>query len=149
MLLRNIPKNKPFVISGDHNFPEANCKTLYSPKETEDKVIKMFEEKLYRQIIDLPTCRINILDTAFCQNCPLSAEIDNFFTSIHNLTDRETIRLSLESPVTKTKPLKQNIKSFGKSDYDAMNEHLAEKPFQVIYYANINKMSKSFTGYLD
>ena len=33
------------------------------------------------------------------QNCHLSAELDNSFTSIYNLTDHEAIRLSLESPV--------------------------------------------------
>ena len=37
------------------------------------------------------------------QNCYI-------FTSLHNLTDHEAIPLSLESPVTETKPLIQNIK---------------------------------------
>ena len=112
LLLRNIPKNKPIVICGDLNFPEANWKTLHSPNETEDKVIEMFEEKLFRQIIDFPTCGNNILDTAFYQNCHLSAEIDKSFPSIYNLTHHEAIRLSLENPVTETKPLIQNFRSF-------------------------------------
>ena len=149
LLLRNIPKNKPIVICADLNFPEANWKTLYSPNETEDKVIEMFEEKLFRQIIDFPTCGNNILDTAFYQNCHLSAELDKSFPSIYNLTDHEAIRLSLENPVTETKPLIQNFRSFGNADYEAINEHLVEKPFQSICYTNINKMSEEFTRYLD
>ena len=149
MLLKNIPKNKPIVICGDLNFPEANWKTLYSPNKTQEKVIKMFEEKLFRQIIDLPTCGNNILDTAFFQNCHLSAELDKSFPSIYNLTGHEAIRLSLENPVTETKPLIQNFKSFGKADYVSINEHLLEKPFKSICYTNINKMSKEFTKYLD
>ena len=104
LLLRNVPKNKPIVICGGSNFPEANWKTLYSPNEDEDKVIEMFEEKLFRQIIDFPTCGNNIVDTAFYQNCHLSAELDKSFPSIYNLTDHEAIRLSLENPVTETKP---------------------------------------------
>ena len=149
LLLRNIPKNKPIVICGDLNFPEANWKTLYSPNETEDKVIEMFEEKLFRQIIDFPTCGNNILDTAFYQNCHLSAQLDKTFPSIYNLTDHESIRLSLENPVTETKRLIQNFRSFGNADYDAINEQLVEKPFQSICYTNINRMSEEFTRYLD
>ena len=149
LLLRNIPKNKPIVICGDLNFPEANWKTLYSPNETEDIVIEMFEAKLFRQIIDFPTCGNNILDTAFYQNCHLSAELDKSFPSIYNLTDHEAIRLSLENPVTETKPLIQNFISFGNADYDAINEHLVEKPLQSNCYTNINKMSEEFTRYLD
>ena len=87
LLLRNIPKNKPIVICGDLNYPEANWKTLYSHNETENKVMEMFEEKLFRQIIDFPTCGNSILDTAFYQNCHLSAELDKSFTSIYNLTN--------------------------------------------------------------
>ena len=128
LLLRNIPKNKPIVICGDLNFLEANWKTLYSPNETEDKVIEMFEEKLFRQIIDFPTCGNNILDTAFYQNYHLSAELDKSFPPIYNLTDHEAIRLSLGNLVTETKPLIQ---------------------FQSICYTNINKMSEEFTRYLD
>ena len=149
LLLRTIPKNKPIVICGDLNFPEANWKTLYSPNETEDKVIEIFEEKLFRQIMDFPTCGNNILDTAFYQNCHISAELDKFFPSIYNLTDHEAIRLSLENPVTETKPLIQNFKSFGNADYGVINEHIVEKPFQSICYTNINKMSREFTRYLD
>ena len=149
LLLRNIPKNKPIVICGDLIFPEANWKTLYSPNETEDKVNEMFEEKLFRQIIDFPTCGNNILDTAFYQNCHLSAELDKSFPSIYNLTDYEALRLSLENPVNETKPLIQNFRSCGNADCDVINEHLFEKPFQSICYTNINKMSEEFTSYLD
>ena len=149
VLLRNIPKNKPIVICGELNFPEANWKTLYSPNETEDKVIEMFEEKLFRQIIDFPTCGNNILDTAFYQNCHLSAELDKSFPSIYNLIDHEAIRLSLENPVTETKPIIQNFRGFGNADYDAINEHLVEKSFQPICYTNIAKLCEEFTGYLD
>ena len=149
LLLRNIPKNKPSVICGDLYFPEANWKTLYSPNETEDKVIEMFDEKLFRQIFDFPKSGNNILDTTFYQNCHLSAELDKSFPSIYNLTDHEAIRLSLEKPVTETKPLIQNFRNFGNADYDAINKHLIEKPFQLICYNNINKMSEEFTRYLD
>ena len=109
----------------------------------------MFEEKLFWQIIDFPTCGNNILDTTFYQNCHLSAELNKSFQSIYTLTDHEAIRLSLENPVTETKPLIQNFKSFGNFDYDAKNEHLVEKPFQSICYTNINKMSEEFTRYLE
>ena len=109
----------------------------------------MFEEKLFRQIIDFPKCGNNILDTAFYQNCHLSAELNKSFPSIYNLTDHEAISLSLENPLTETKPLIQNFGSFGIADYDAMNEHLVEKPFQSICYTNINKMREEFTRYLD
>ena len=97
MLLRIIPKNKPIVICGDLIFPEANRTTLYSPNETEDKVIEMFEGKWFRQIIGFPTCGNSILDTAFYQNCHLSAELDKSFPSIYNRTDHEAIRLPLEN----------------------------------------------------
>ena len=149
LLLRKILKTKSVVICGDLNFTEANWKTLYSPNETEDKVIEMFEEKFFRQIIDFPTCGNNILDTTFYQNCHLSAELNKSFPSIYTLTDHEAICLSLENPVTETKPLIQNFKKFGNVDYDAIKEHLVEKPFQSICYNNINKMSKEFTRYLD
>ena len=129
-IMRNNPKNIPIAICGDLNFPEANWKTLFSPKETEDKVIERFEEKLFRQFIDFPACGNNILDTAFFENCHLSAELDKSFPSIYNLTDHEALRLSLEKPVIETKTLKQNSKNFGNADYDAINEHLVEKKFQ-------------------
>ena len=97
LLLRNIPENKLIVICGDLNFPEANWKILYSPKETEDKVIEMFEEKKFRQIIDSRTCGKIILDTSRYQNCHRSAELDNSFTSIYNATEQKAIRLYLET----------------------------------------------------
>ena len=103
---------------------------------------------MFRQIIDFPTCG-NILDTAFYQSCHLSAELDKSFPSIYNLTDHEAIRLSLENPVTETKALIQNFRIFGNADYDAIKEHLVEKPFRSICYTNINKMSEEFTRYLD
>ena len=91
-----------------------------------------------------PTCGNNCLGY-----CLLSAELDKSFPSIYNLTDYEAIRLSLENPVTETKSLIQNFRSFGNADYDAINKHLVEKPFQSICYTNINKMSQEFTRYLD
>ena len=91
--------------------------------------MEMFEEKLFRQIIDFPTCGNNILDTAYYQNCHLSAELDKSFPSIYNLTDHEATRLSLENPVTETKPLLQNFRSFGNAEHDAINEHLVENSF--------------------
>ena len=69
--------------------------------------------------------------------------------SIYNLTNLVDIRLTLESAVTETKPLKQNFKSFAKADNDAINKHLIEQPFQSVCYTNINKMSEQFTTYLD
>ena len=89
------------------------------------------------------------METTSWINCHLSAELDKSFPSIYNLTDHEAIRLSLENPVTETKPLIQNFRSFGNADYDAINEHLVEKPFQSICYTNINKMREEFTRYLD
>ena len=83
------------------------------------------------------------------KKCHLSAELDKSFPSIYNLTDHEAIRLSLQNPVTETNPLVQNFRSFGNADYDAINEHLVEEPFQSICYININKMSEEFTWYLD
>ena len=104
ILLRNIPKNKP-IGSVETLISQKQTGRHCIPNETEENVIKMFEEKMFRQIIDFQTCGSNILDTAFYQNCLLSAEFDKSFSSIYNLTDHEAIRLSLGSPVTETKPL--------------------------------------------
>ena len=51
LLLRNIPTNKPIVICADLNFPEANWNPLYSLNETKDKVIEMFEEKCFGELL--------------------------------------------------------------------------------------------------
>ena len=75
---------------------------MYSPNETEEKFIEMFEEKLFPQIFDFQICGNNILNTASNQNYHLSTELEKFFPSICNLTDHEPIRLALESPVTET-----------------------------------------------
>ena len=85
LLLRNIPTNKPIVICADPNFPEANWNTLYSPNETEDKVIEMFEEKCFGE---LSTSRH--VETTSCLLSELS--------SIRWI--RQFFRLTLESPVT-------------------------------------------------
>ena len=69
----------------------------------------------------------------------------NFYvlTSLYNLTDHEAIPLSLESPVTETKPLIQTFKSFRNADYDAINEHLGEKQFQTIFAPTSTKVAKN------
>ena len=103
LLLRNLLENKPIVICGNLDFPDAHWKTLYSPNETEDKITELFE-KLFWQIIDFPTCGNNILDTASYQNCHLSMELDKCFQSIYDLTHYEVIHLSIESSVTERKP---------------------------------------------
>ena len=74
---------------------------------------------------------------------------EKLLRQIIDFTKQSIIRLSLESPVTETKPLIQNFKSFGNADFDAINEHLVEKPFQAICCTTINKMSEEFTRYLD
>ena len=104
---------------------------------------------MFRQNIDFPTCENNILDTAFCQNCHIYAELDKSSPIIYDLTDHEAICLSVENPFTEPTPLIQNPKSFGNDDYDTKNEHLFEKPFQAICYTNISKMSEEFTRYLN
>ena len=67
----------------------------------------------------------------------------NILTSLYNLTDHEAIPLSLGSPVTETKPLIQNFKSFRNADYDAINEHLVEKQFQAIFAPTSTKVAKN------
>ena len=53
LLLRNIPKNRSIVNFGDPNFPEAKWRTQYSLNGTENKVIEMFKEKMFRAIYQL------------------------------------------------------------------------------------------------
>ena len=65
------------------------------------------------------------------------------FISLYNLTDHEAIPLSLESPVTETKPLIQTFKSFGNAGYDAISEHLVEKQFQAIVAPISTKVAKN------
>ena len=65
----------------------------------------------------------------------------NFSCKLSTFRHVETI--FSESPVTETKPLKQNF--FENADYDVMNVFLAENPFQAICYTNINKMCEKFT----
>ena len=54
----------------------SSVESVYSPKRNEDKVVEMFEEKLFRQTIDFPTSGNNIFDIVFYQNCHLFAELD-------------------------------------------------------------------------
>ena len=121
-----IAPKKPIVICGEVSFPEPNWKTLYSPNETEDKVMEIVEEKK-RQLIDIPTGGNNFVDTAFYQNCHQCAVLDKSFPSIYNLTGHEAIRLFLESPVTEIKQLLKNFKKFGNADYNAINALFVEK----------------------
>ena len=67
-LLKNIPKSKPAKICGDLNFPETNWKSSSSSSEEDNSILEIFEEALFRQAIDFPTCAQNTLNLAFYRN---------------------------------------------------------------------------------
>ena len=139
-LLKNILKSKPALICCDLNFPDAHWKTASSSNEEENEIIEIFDEALFRQAIDFPTCSNNTLDLAFYQNCFLFAEKDQSFPRTYNWTDHDAIHLSINCPVTEPKPVLQPFRSFGNADYDGMNKFLKHNPFQLICHKNVNTM---------
>ena len=148
-LLKTIPKSQPALICGDLNFPDANWKTASGSNEEENEIIEIFDEALFRQAVDFPTCSNNTLDVAFYRNCILFAEKDQSFPSTYDRTDHDAIHLSIECPVTEPKPVFQSFRSFGNADYDGMNKFLKENPFQLICHTNVNKMREEFYQYVD
>ena len=139
-LLKNILKSKPALICCDLNFPDAHWKTASSSNEEENKIIEIFDEALFRQAIDFPTCSNNTLELAFYQNCFLFAEKDQSFPRTSDCTDHDAIHLSINCPVTEPKPVLQLFRSFGNADYDGMNKFLKHNPFQLICHKNVNTM---------
>ena len=137
------------VAGGDLNFPDANWKTASRSNEEENEIIEIFDEALFRQAIDFPTCSNNTLDVAFYRNCFPFAEKDQSFPRTYDCTDHDAIHLSIECPVTEPKSVLQSIRSFGNADYNGMNKFLKEKPFQLICHTNVNKMCEDFYQYVD
>ena len=72
-LLKNIPKSNPAIVCGDLNFRETNWKASSSSSEEENSIPKIFEEALFRQALEFPTCSENTLDVAFYRNCFFSS----------------------------------------------------------------------------
>ena len=95
-LLKTIPKSKPALICGDLNFPDANWKTASSSKE-ENEIIEIFDEALFRQAIQFPTCSKNTPDVAFYRNCFLFAEKDHSFSRTYDCTDHDAFHLSKDA----------------------------------------------------
>ena len=131
-LLKIIPNSKPALICVDLNFPDANWETAGSSNEEEKDFIEIFDEPLFRQTIDFPTCSNNTLDVAFYRYCFLFAKKDQFFPRTYDYTDHDAVDLSIKCPVTEPKPVLQSFRSFGNVDYDGMNKFLKHSPFQLI-----------------
>ena len=68
---------------------------------------------------------------------------------IHYLTDHEVIRLSLESPVTETKPLIQNLELLEKQTMTQYTSILLKRSSRQFVTPTSTKMSEKFTRYLD
>ena len=148
-LIKAIPKNKPFLLCGDLNFPETNWNTLTSTDEEENQILQIFENGLFRQAIDFPTCVKNILDVAFYRNCYTSAEQDFNVSKIYDCSDHNAIMLSIECTVSEPKPYLENFRSFGNADFEGINNFINENPFEPVCHTNINKMHEEYTQYLD
>ena len=148
-LLKIIPKSKTTILCGDINCPDVNWKTLASTKGEENEVIELFEESLYRQIINFPTCGQNTLDVAFYKNCNLVAHLDEKFSSIYDCSDHKSIQLTLECPRQDAKETLGNFRSFGNADYESINKILSTEPFKPVCFTNINNMCEEFYQYMD
>ena len=148
-LIKAIPKNKPLLLCGDSNFPETNWNTLTSTDEEENQILQIFENGLFRQAIDFPTCVKNILDVAFYLNCYTSAEQDFNVSKIYDCSDHNAIMLSIECTVSEPKPYLENFRSFGNADFEGINNFINENPFEPVCHTNINKMHEEYTQCLD
>ena len=148
-LLKIIPKSKTTILCGDINCPDVNWKTLASTNGEENEVIELFEESLYRQIINFPTCGQNTLDVAFYKNCNLVAHLDEKFSSIYDCSDHKSIQLTLECPRQDAKETLGNFRSFGNADYESINKILSTEPFKTVCFTNINNMCEEFYQYMD
>ena len=114
----------------------------------------IFDEALFRQAIDFPTCSNNTLDVAFYRNCFLLAEKDQSFTRTYDCTDHDAIHLSIEFPVTEPKPVLPSFRSFGNADYNGMNKILKDNLFQIFVIqtstqcVNFTNMSTKWLSYM-
>ena len=149
LLLKSIPKSYPVVICGDINLPDVNWKTLCSPHQEDELILDIFEDMMFRQVIEFPTCSDNTLDVAFHRNCNLFAELDHTFSYIYDVSDHQAIHLMLECSLMEKKPVMQNYRSFGSADYDGINDYLKANPFEPICYTDINNMCEEYYQYID
>ena len=64
-LLSALPKNSTAIICGDPNFPNTNWHNSLSEDTDEQKVLELFENNFFIQIVDFNTRENNMLDAAF------------------------------------------------------------------------------------
>ncbi|XP_075262534.1 uncharacterized protein LOC142354154 [Convolutriloba macropyga] len=119
---------------------------FYNPPRTSPY---RYEESLYRQIINLPTCGQNTLDVAFYKNCNLVAQLDEKFSSIYDCSDLKSTQLTLECPSQDAKETLGNFRSFGNADYESINKILSTEPFKPVCFTNINNICEEFYQYMD
>ena len=147
--LKSFLNQKATILCGDINCPDVNWKTLASTNEEENKVLELFEESLYRQIINFPTCGQNTLDVSSYKNCNLVAHLDEKFSSIYDCSDHKSIQLTLECPRQDAKETLGNFRNFGNADYESINNILSTEPFKPVCFTNINNMCEEFYQYMD
>ena len=112
-------------------------------------IIELFEDELFSQAIDYPTCSQSTLDLAFFCNCFLNAEKDKKISKNYDCTLHEVFHLSQECLVTECQRVLQNFRSLVNADYDGLNDYLLKTPFEHICYTNITKMYNELHQYLD
>ena len=74
----------------------------------ENSILEIFEEALFRQTIDFPTCSQNILHVAFYRNCCFFGKRSILSHSIRLHKPRGS-HTTLECPVTESKPALQKF----------------------------------------
>ena len=148
-ILNAFPTSSSLIVCGDINFPETNWPSLTSASEEEQEVVDAFDTKLFRQTVNFSTCGKNLLDVAFHRNCLVHAQRDEFFDKQYDCSDHQSINLNVEIEHQEAKPVIDKYRSFGKADFEGINNAMADKVFNPICYTNIDKTCQELYDYFE
>ena len=136
----SLRKTTPLTVCGDMNLPTVDWNTLCRSDDYAQRVIDLFDQRMLRQVVDVPTCANDTIDLVFQRKCNTLAEKDDDFTKVYNITNHHALKIRLECSRYQQKPIFEKYRSYGGADYQKMINNISTRPFSPVCHTNIKNM---------
>ena len=130
------------------NFPNTNWTNWTSTDSEENSVLELFENRLFRQSIDFPTCSKNVLDVVFHQNCDVFSTNADDFTKVFNCSGHIVICSTIKLPHIAQNSTRELNWSFGSADFDTIASEMEQTPFLPTCFINIDNFYEELEEHL-
>ena len=133
-----IPRDCIAFVCGDSYFPNTKWTNWTSTDSEENSVLELFENRLFRQSNDFPTCIMNVLDVLFHQNRNVFSTNADVFTKFFNCFDPIGISSTIKLPRIVQNSTRELYWSYGSADFVKIVSEMEQTPCLPTCFSNID-----------